>query len=84
MERFKSKDEPTWDEWMEVFDYPKEFSNGDVVEYVNRLWVVLCKRRDYICFDKTELVYKLKACSSEEIALASSTYIFPQGTFIDK
>lgn len=99
MPKFESTNDLTEEDWAEVFAYPKDFSDGDVVEYINCLWEIVGDvQYTYSTGEAEEKVYKLSKLfdcdcgwpySSNppyykgSIAVASSTYISPAGTFID-
>jgi hypothetical protein len=80
MKRFKNYN-LTEDEWNEVFSYPKEFNNGDFVECGHgEVWEVL----ELMPYKKgIDNVYKLRELASDQIAVFSSTFIQPIGTFVD-
>lgn len=89
----------TDEQWDEVFAFPKEFNDGDIVEYITCLWeVVGGVQYTYKSGEVEENVYKLSKLDDSEctwpytsnpphrkgtIAVASSTFIQPVGTFID-
>ncbi len=89
MRRFKDFN-LTDEEWNEVFDYPKEFEPGDIVENnsaggssAGHIWEVVEKMENHSRIHKEDFVYKLKNLNGGGIGAASSTCINHIGTFID-
>lgn len=67
-------------EWEEVFDYPKEFNMGDIVEWHDSVWEVV----ELMPYKKgIDFIYKVKSLANGELACFSSTFLQPLGTFID-
>lgn len=76
----------TDEEWNEVFDYPKKFKTGDIVENSSaggskkgHVWEVVEKMGNH----GKDFVYKLKNLNGGGIGAATSSLINHIGTFID-
>jgi hypothetical protein len=79
MKKFKDKN-LTDTEWEEVFDYPKEFNTGDIVEWYGSVWKIV----ELMPYKKgIDFVYKVKNLVTRELACFSSTFLQPIGTFVD-
>lgn len=86
MLRFKDTNSLTYEEWLEVFDFPKEFNIGEIVEctpVVNPeliVWEII----ELMPYKKgDDVVYKVKSLVNGELACFSSTFLRPIGTFVD-
>jgi hypothetical protein len=80
MKRFKTKDEPTKEEWSEILSEFKQFEPGDMVEYgaFKTPFKVVKMIRD----DKFGKSYYIEN-EKRGLLHGTSGFLFPLGTFID-
>jgi hypothetical protein len=88
MKRFKDTN-LTDAEWKEVFSFPKDFNEGDLVECgrsvdlishpAEFVWKVVATYNN----KGDEIIYQLRGLVTNKLEWFSSTFIQPLGTFVD-
>lgn len=84
MKRFKSFDGPTEEEWVELVSCGKKFDVGAIVEYAGgKLWEIMELMYEDERYTPTEYVYRLKNLETGDVAVGTSQFMNPAGTFVD-